>query len=120
MSKHRLFLTKYLPKVYVNKIEYEKNILKIINFSEEKSIKVILVGISATNLKNKEKSFSYDENINKYNSVLAQIVKDKNKIDFIDMYQYGEDILLEDGHHLNAKGSNLLATKISEIIKDIS
>jgi len=47
-------------------------------------------------------------------------VKEKKEINFIDMYQYGEDILLEDGHHLNAKGSLLLATKIFEVIKDIS
>lgn len=120
MSKHRFFLTKYLPKVYVNEREYEKNILKIIYFLEEKNIKIILVGIATTNLKHREKSFSYDENINNYNSILEKIVEDKKKIDFIDMYQYGEDILLEDGHHLNAKGSKILATKISQIIKDIS
>ncbi len=119
MSKHRFFLTKYLPKVYVNQSEYEKNILKIIHFLEERDIKIILVGITSTNLKNSEKSFSYDENIKRYNSILEKIVEDKKKIDFIDMYQYGEDILLEDGHHLNANGSELLATEIAKIIKDI-
>lgn len=120
MSKYRFFLTKKLPKVYVKPSEYERNILKIIHFLEERSIKIILVGITSTNLKNTEKSFAYDENINKYNNILEKIVKNKKKINFIDMYQYGEDILLEDGHHLNVKGSKSLALKILEIIKDIS
>jgi len=120
MSKYRFFLTKHLPKVYVNEHEYKKNILKIIHFLEERNIRIILVGIATTNLKNKEKSFAYDENIKRYNSILKKIVEDKKEIDFIDMYQYGEDVLLDDGHHLNPKGSFLLAEELFRCIRDIS
>jgi len=119
MSKYRFFLTKKLPKVYVNTVNYKINMTKIIDYLEERDIQIIVVGISKTSMENRKKSYGYNENILKYNNILEEILVDKKEIKFVDMYQYGEDVLLEDGHHLNEQGSLLLANELFKQIKDI-
>jgi acyl-CoA thioesterase-1 len=114
-SKYRYTITKAIPKVYVSKNKFRENLQKIFGYIEKRNIKLIVVGIADTSAINKSKSYSYEKNIIDYNNIIYETMADKNM--FIDLYQYGDEILLEDGIHINGKGGKLLAERIVEKLK---
>ena len=112
MSKRRHFFTKLLPKTYVKKADFEKNILKIVERGREYDASVLVVNIANTSERNKERSYGFEKNILAYNNILQEIVND-NKLTLIDMYSMNcKEIMLEDGIHYNQYGSQVLAGKI--------
>ncbi len=114
-SGHRFFFTKHFRKVYVKKLPFKSHMEKIINTICKINSFPILVGIADTNKTNKQKSYNYDINIQKYNQILLKLSK-KNNLAYINMHEEGDRILLPDGIHLNKEGCKLLANKIFQIV----
>ncbi|MDH4944072.1 SGNH/GDSL hydrolase family protein [Sulfurimonas sp. C5] len=104
-SKHRFFFTKYNPKVYVKKSDFYNYYSKLIKECKKNGIeKIFLLNICDTNVENKKKSFNFEKNIYQYNTIIKQIA-DENNIYMLDMnFQIKENMLLEDGIHINEIG----------------
>lgn len=118
-SDNRFFFTKYNPKVYVNKNEFSINITSLIKKCKKYNVsKIYLLNISDTSLKNKKKSFNFNENIINYNSILDDISKKEN-IPLIDLYScITSEMLLEDGIHLNRLGHRKVFEELEKKIND--
>jgi len=110
-SKHH----KFNPKKDIQKKEFEKNILKIIEISKRLAKKVIVIGLipvyeKKINSLNRICCFS-NSNIIIYNNILKNCSK-KESVRFIEIYNYfiKKDInkLLSDGLHPNRKGHQLI------------
>jgi len=114
-SKYRFFFTKINPKVYVNKKEFYHSLLKLIQECKKNGVENIFVlNICNTNSENKKKSFNFENNIQEYNNILYNVVKEQNVILLDVNSKINEDMLLEDGIHLNLIGHR----KIYEIIRE--
>ena len=121
-SKNRRFFTKHFPKVYVKPQEFKKKYEFLINTIIQKTNneKIILINIADTNEGNKLKSFGFDENIRKYNTVIKNLKNRYNKnielIDFYTLTKNNPSLLLEDGIHISNEAHNILAEEISKRI----
>jgi lysophospholipase L1-like esterase len=115
-SNYRYLLTKIFPKVYVSKDQYKMNLEKFIELSRELNIIPIFIEILQTSKLNKEKSFSFEKNINDYNNILYEII-DRNNIHLI-KYDNSKNYLLNDGIHITKEANIYIATKIIKYIKE--
>jgi lysophospholipase L1-like esterase len=114
-SKHRYYYTKHFRKVYVKINAFESNIRRLIDVILGTGAFPILVGIADTNTRNKERTYNYERNIIEYNDILIKLSNEYH-LQYINMFEEGDSILLPDGIHLNETGSNLLAKKIFKIV----
>ena len=122
-SKNRYFFTKYLPMTYVSMALFEKCYEKILSSSLKLDgiVKVIVINIADTNLKNKNRSFNFAKNILKYNSIISKLVESKNNICLYDLYTRTKDrpeLLLSDGIHIDLKAHEIIANELAINIKD--
>lgn len=114
-SKYRFFFTKINPKVYVNKKEFHKYSLKLIQECKKNGVENILVlNICDTTSENKKKSFNFENIICEYNNILNNVIKEENVL-LIDINSIiKEDMLLTDGIHLNQIGHKKILEAIRE------
>ncbi len=117
-AKHRLFFTKYLPKVYVNKRDFKQNLNVLFGEISNLNSKVICISIASTSKKNKCRSHGFDENINIYNDALKSKCSEFDYY-FFDFYTATSngDFLLDDGIHIDAAGHAYLAKKILYLLR---
>ncbi len=102
---------------------FEKNIRKLIKFSQKYSSKIIFVGVAMVDERRTmpvywDNNLYYkNEYIKKYNEIIRYVCKENN-IDFIEIFNEFQKLdykkLLEDGVHPNSKGHSL----IYETVKD--
>ena len=119
LSKYRYQLTKIFPKVYVNIHKFDKNISKILTSLEERNINVIIVGIADSTIEHKKRSYKFEENIKAYNKILENSFTYTCVKAYVDMFSYGEKILIDDGIHLNKKIMIELSTILKKHIEGI-
>ncbi len=122
-SNYRYFFTKYFPMTYVNLVRFENSYEKILLSACQLNgiVKVVVINIADTNSRNKSRSFKFDKNILKYNSIIANLVKSKGNIDLFDLYAMTKDspeLLLTDGIHINLKAHEIIANKLAIIVKN--
>lgn len=113
MSKNRFFFTKLFKKVYVNIDKYKSNMEQIIDFLKENNVEhIFIINICSTNKENSLRSFNFEKNIEDYNNVIDEVAK-KTRVTIIDMRKYTpEEILIQDGIHLNKNGNKIIADSI--------
>jgi len=125
-SKNRFLFTKIFKKSEVSIDEFKLNMNKFVDIITEvnKNLKqVIIINIASPNNYIKSRSAYIEQNIQEYNSILKQIAdKNKNKnISIIDIYSYSKinnEVLLDDGQHINKKGHDFIFNEIKKIIKE--
>lgn len=120
-SKHRIFFTKYIPKVNVQYPLFVKLYRQLIQIlSNIKSIeKIIIINICDTNEENKRRSFGFEENIILYNQFINSLKSDKIfLVDIYEMSKLNKDILIEDGIHLSKTGHEYIANQIFSILNE--
>jgi len=115
LSKYRYFFTKYFKKTYVPDFKFEKCMTYIIKTIFDLGAVPIVINIAGTNSKNKLRSCGFEKNINRYNQILNNILKDF-EINTIDINSKGTDVLLSDGIHLNEVGHQWVAEQIGKQI----
>lgn len=124
-SRHRYFLTKFFPKVYVSETLFRENLQLLIESIIEKtaSQKIFIINIADTNERNKSRSFGFEGNIQSYNSIISEVViSNKDKIQVVDLFTFtnnNPDSLLEDGIHLSKKAHDYLANNIFNKIRKL-
>lgn len=59
--------------------------------------------------------FGVDDDVKKYNDVLKKTCQ--QNVTFVSLYDNETDYLLDDGHHLNIKGNDLVYRKIMTLLK---
>lgn len=114
LSANRRVLTKWFPKVYVNRKDFKKNMEVILDFVEECGAVPVIITIAKTSEKNNARSHNFLQNIRDYNAVLRDLAQEKGCA-LIDLYQVVDEdpaCLLPDGIHLSQKGSCNLAEEI--------
>lgn len=117
LSKNHYKLTQKYSIHYANVKEFDDNLLKLENIVKKGGGKIIYVPIAPASSEMKRKVFNIENDIVEYNNVL----KKHNRI-VIDGYKINSDIdsiFLEDGHHLNEKGNELLFTEISSFFDEV-
>jgi len=117
-SKYRYFFTRIFPKVYVDPIEFRNKFDSLINQILDFGAHPILINILKTNTHLIERSYNILSNIVRYNLIIKEL-SEKHNIALIDMYLPSKkfsNLLKEDGIHLSAKGNNLLALKLFNLI----
>ena len=125
MSKHRYFFTKRWPKVYVKKDIFREKYIFLVQtiLTQTKTKKIFLINISATQDRNKQRSFRIDENIKQYNLIIEEIAnKNPDKIVLIDFYSMTSkelSLVATDGIHLAPPAHALLAKMIGQKIRDL-
>jgi hypothetical protein len=125
MSKHRYFFTKIFPKVYVKKDIFREKYIFLVQtiLTRTKTKKIFLINISATQDRNKQRSFRIDDNIKQYNLIIKEIANtNPDKIVLIDLYSMtSKDLSLvaADGIHLALPAHALLAKMIGQKIRDL-
>ena len=123
-SRHRNFLTKYFPKTYVSLDTFKENYIHLIEaiLKQSNVKKIVVINIADTNLKNKNKSFGFENNIINYNKIIKHLsLLYPDKINIIDLYSLSnlnDDILLNDGIHISKYTHVLLANEIEKLILD--
>ena len=123
-SKYRYFFTKYLPMTYVSRALFEQCYEKILSSSLKLDgiVKVIVINIADTNLKNKNRSFNFAKNILKYNSIILKLVESKNNIYLYDLHTKTKDrpeLLLSDGIHIGSNSHEIISKDLAKCIGDI-
>jgi hypothetical protein len=118
-SSKRYFFTRTFPKVYVKRKAFYKNVKQTISFAKQYTDKIILVGICHANSNVLKKSFSFADNVNKYNDELIKISNELG-VDYLDTRLLNpEHDLLSDGIHYNLSANEKLAMAILEKIKSL-
>jgi len=123
-SKHRYFLTKTFPKVYVRKDVFARKYRDLLEAILQKTPtkKIFLINLAATKPRNIGRSYGIEHNIRDYNAVIAEIageIPDRVRlIDLFAMTQADPSLVFDDGIHLTAKGHEVLAEMISHFIMD--
>jgi acyl-CoA thioesterase-1 len=117
LSKRRLLLTKYFPKVYVKINDFEKNMQIILNSIIKCKALPILINIPKTSERNVQRSSNYLLNIKKYNKVLDDLTSRNNcaSVDLYNIIDKNPEYLWTDGIHLSKEGSKALAEEIVRI-----
>ncbi len=114
-SRHRLTLTRLLPKVYVKPQRFRQHVRRILEIVRQCGARPIIVGIADTNVENKRRSFGYEANIIAYNTLLRECQQEAGA-PFIDVFAEGDRVLLPDGIHLNHEGCAWLADRIARTV----
>lgn len=115
-SKYRPFFTRRLPKVYVKKEQFEKNIVKIMSVCRDFTDEIYCISISDTNKNNKIRSYGFSNNIETYNDIL-KAVSLKNNVIFFDLFnEMQASYLLDDGIHLTPIGHKKIYEELSILI----
>lgn len=123
-SKHRYFLTKTFPKVYVRKDVFARKYRDLLEAILQKTPtkKIFLINLAATKPRNIGRSYGIERNIQDYNAVIAGIASEfPGRIHLIDLFamtQVDPSLAFDDGIHLTAKGHEVLAETISRLIID--
>ena len=123
-SKYRRFITKYFPKTYVSLDAFKDNYIHLIEaiLKQSNVKKIVVINIADTNLKNKNKSFGFENNIINYNKIIKHLsLLYPDKINIIDLYSLSnlnDDILLNDGIHISKYAHVILANEIEKLILD--
>ena len=97
-------LTRLYDYKYVNKSGFDINVGKINKLAK----KVYFIKIAGPGISLKNKIFNVENDIKDYNNILK-------KFNLIDPYKNKKDYLIvEDGHHLNKKGQNLVYNEVKK------
>ena len=113
-SKHRYKITKMRKISYVNAVNYRVNLSKIIKEIQSENRKIILIKILDTNSSNLQRSFGFQENIEKYNMIIDDIAIAFD-LDILDPNLCNNG-LLPDGIHINKKMHDYIAKKIIGLV----
>jgi acyl-CoA thioesterase I len=114
-KSNSLFLTRYIPKYYVSKNNFEKNINNIL--SKFNSGLVVIVGISNVSDELAGSRCNYRSQIKSYNNILYKRAIYKGQY-FIDMYNNDNSYLLHDGLHISIKAHDYIYHEIENILKE--
>jgi lysophospholipase L1-like esterase len=125
-NKHRPFLTKYFPKVYVKPAEfkhhYRRLVYHILNKTSTK--KLFIINLSDTTDEHEKIYYNWRKNIIEYNNILENIAKDfSDKVKIIDYYSKTKDdksLIMHDGHHMTHKAHDLVAKMLYDEINSSS
>ena len=123
-SKHRFFLTKIFPKVYVRKDVFARKYRDLLEAILQKTPtkKIFLINLAATKPRNIGRSYGIERNIQDYNAFIAGIASEiPDRVRLIDLFamtQVDPSLVFDDGIHLTAKGHEVLAETISRLITD--
>lgn len=122
-SKYRYLFTKYFPMTYVSLVRFETSYEKILASALKLHgiVKVVVINIADTNSNNKLRSFNFDKNIVKYNSIISKLVVGKSNVYLLDLYNLTKDnpeLLLTDGIHINLKAHEIIASELVVNIKN--
>ncbi len=122
-SKHRLFFTKYFPIVYVPLKKFENNLNFLVEEVKRKSNidKIVFINIADTTKINKNRSFNFDKNIQKYNEAINAVVCNNNEVaTLLDFYAIThldvDKYILSDGIHLTSYSHMHIANLLYKII----
>ena len=117
-SKHRLLLTKIRPKVYVSQNIFEQSIDLLFKKISSLGSKAICISIASTNDRNNRRSYHFDENIKRYNSILQNRCH-QFSFEYLDFYTATSEnsFLLDDGIHINSSGHDFLTARISDLLE---
>ena len=114
LSKRRRFFTKLFPKVYIKKVDFEKNMRNILESITACNAITAIINISRTSKENMFRSFNYENNITEYNEILFKLSREYNcqMVDLCSIVESEPSYLLPDGIHLSRQGHRRLADEI--------
>lgn len=120
-SKYRRFITRNFPKTYVSLDVFKDNYIHLIEIILKQSNvkKIVVINIADTNLKNKNRSFGFENNIISYNQVISKLQKKyKSKVELIDLFSISKNknIILDDGIHIKPDAHIVLANEIKKVL----
>ena len=123
-SRHRRFLTRKIPKVYVRREVFDERFRRLLDVIHEStpSRKTFIINIAATKERNIQRSFGIERNIANYNAVLRDVVRDAPGdavlIDFHEKTVSNPSFVAEDGIHVTPDGHRWLAAELVRLIKE--
>lgn len=120
-SKRRRFFTKKFPKVYVDILEFENNMKRILGEIKEIGAEPIIVSIAKPPVNVASKSHNFIENVKSYNRILSKLAKEGQHfyVDFYGMVDENPELMCFDGIHISIPGNKALANELSEVIRKI-
>lgn len=111
-KKYHYQLTKLFNIHYASISDFESVFTKLLTRT---SSKIIYCAIAPAGDYLKSRTYDVVNDINKYNGVVKHINSDR--IIFINPWNDNQDFLLEDGHHLNEKGMELVYNAITDELR---
>lgn len=118
-SSHRALFTKHFPKQYVPLAKFEPLYDALVAQLRREEITVIVCNIADTNEINKQRSFSFARNIERYNRIIEDVAM-RYEAKLVDCYGLSREMdgfLLEDGIHLSPHGAAAVAEEICRALK---
>ena len=114
LAKHRFFITKNFPKVYVDIKSFERCLRTIVNAAISINSTPILIGISRTSEVNIKKSYNINKNIMDYNDIIKKLSIEMN-LSFVDAYNLKLE-LVDDGIHYTKESHQTIANVLNPLI----
>ncbi len=121
IQKYHYAITKLYTLRYVSHNKFKENILLFNNLAAQQGTTIIYIKISPPGEYLKKKVFKIEDDVRTYNELIISSSKNFKNVIVIDPYKNHkpEEFLLDDGHHLNEFGHELVFNSIKNFLQTL-